>query len=73
MPFESAHDLAALKALGIYRVVTPTECVALGKSLEANDAIMVFNPMLAGLPEKFSWSSLELLASQVLPQLRGTG
>jgi len=70
MPFAQVTDLAALKALGIYRVVTPDECVALAKSLEAKGSVMIFNAMLAGLPEKVSWASLELLASKVLPKLR---
>ncbi len=70
MPFAKAVDLDALKALGIYRVVTPEECVRLGQSLQASNSVMIFNPMIAGLPETMSWSSLELFASKVLPKLR---
>jgi alkanesulfonate monooxygenase SsuD/methylene tetrahydromethanopterin reductase-like flavin-dependent oxidoreductase (luciferase family) len=71
MPWSGAAtlDIAALQALGIYRVVTPDECVALAHSLAASDRVMIFNAMLAGLPEKLSWSSLELFASKVLPRL----
>jgi len=70
MPWSTpTPDPAALKALGIYRVVTPDECVELAHSLAASDRIMIFNTMLAGLPEKLSWSSLELLAAKVLPRL----
>jgi alkanesulfonate monooxygenase SsuD/methylene tetrahydromethanopterin reductase-like flavin-dependent oxidoreductase (luciferase family) len=70
MPFMPATDLPSLKTGGTYRVVTPEECIAIGKSLEARDSVMIFNPMLSGLPETLSWSSLELFASKVLPKLR---
>lgn len=72
MPFAQVTDLEELKKLGIYRVVTPDECLALGRSLEASNSVMIFNAMLAGLPEELSWSSLELFATKVLPQLRST-
>jgi len=50
-------------------VGTPEDCIELGKSLHAQDTVMIFNAMLAGLPEELSWSCLELVASRVLPAL----
>lgn len=70
MPFQSVASVEELKALGLYAVVTPEECIALGKKLHQQDTVMIFNAMLAGLPEALSWSSLELFAAKVLPQLR---
>jgi alkanesulfonate monooxygenase SsuD/methylene tetrahydromethanopterin reductase-like flavin-dependent oxidoreductase (luciferase family) len=69
MPFRPVEDVAGLKALGIYQVVTPDECIALARDLEARNALMVFNATLAGLDEKTSWASLELFASKVLPHI----
>jgi alkanesulfonate monooxygenase SsuD/methylene tetrahydromethanopterin reductase-like flavin-dependent oxidoreductase (luciferase family) len=69
-PFKEAENIDELKNLGVYRVVTPDECVALGKSLESQGTVMIMNAMMAGLPEAISWSSLELFATKVLPRLR---
>jgi alkanesulfonate monooxygenase SsuD/methylene tetrahydromethanopterin reductase-like flavin-dependent oxidoreductase (luciferase family) len=69
-PFKEADSIDELKRLGVYRVVTPDECVALGKSLESRGIIMVLNAMMAGLPEDLSWSSLELFRTKVWPQLQ---
>lgn len=70
MPYQSVADMAALKAQGLYKVVTPEECIALGQKLHQQDSVMIFNAMLAGLPEALSWSSLELFAAKVLPALK---
>lgn len=71
MPFQAADGLDALKATGLYKVVTPDECLAIGQSLFERDIVMIFNPTLCGMDEKFSWASLELFAHKVLPRLRG--
>ncbi|API58674.1 hypothetical protein BSL82_04575 [Tardibacter chloracetimidivorans] len=71
VPFTAMEDVAALKASGVYRVVTPAECVDLAAALDERGAAMIFNPLLCGMPEELSWSSLELFASQVLPAIRG--
>ena len=69
VPFRAVEDIDALKATGIYQVVTPEECVALGKTLHERGIVMTINPTLCGLEEEFSWSSLELFADKVLPNL----
>jgi alkanesulfonate monooxygenase SsuD/methylene tetrahydromethanopterin reductase-like flavin-dependent oxidoreductase (luciferase family) len=51
---------------GVYRVVTPDECVAL-----ANDVgTLVLHPLMGGMPPALGWASLELFAKKVLPRLR---
>lgn len=69
MPFKAASGMEELKATGLYEVVTPDECIKLARRLYADNAILTFNPMLAGLDERFSWSSLELFTSKVLPHI----
>ena len=63
-------DLDGIKASGIYRVVTPEECVALAGEVGPLGAI-ILHPLLAGMPPELGWESLELFASRVLPSLRG--
>lgn len=69
MPFKPVEDIAGLKAIGIYRVVTPDECIALAQELGAKNALMIFNATLGGMDEKVSWASLELFEAKVLPHL----
>jgi alkanesulfonate monooxygenase SsuD/methylene tetrahydromethanopterin reductase-like flavin-dependent oxidoreductase (luciferase family) len=61
-------DLAAVRASGVYQVVTPDECVELAKALEP-DQPLVFHPLMGGMPPDLGWASLELFASKVLPRL----
>lgn len=62
-------DLDAVKASGVYRVVTPDECVALADELGDAGALL-FHPLMGGLPPELGWESLELFAAKVLPKLR---
>ena len=51
---------------GVYRIVTPDECVAL-----ANDVgTLVLHPLMGGMPPDLGWASLELFTKKVLPRLR---
>jgi alkanesulfonate monooxygenase SsuD/methylene tetrahydromethanopterin reductase-like flavin-dependent oxidoreductase (luciferase family) len=62
-----ARTVDDLKRSGVYRVVTPEECVALANEVGA----IVLHPLMGGLPPALGWQSLELFASKVLPRLRG--
>src|SRR2546423_10587624 len=68
----SATDPGQLREEGIYRVVTPDECVALAEELGPAGAI-VLHPLLCGMPVELGWESLELFAARVLPRLRPQG
>jgi alkanesulfonate monooxygenase SsuD/methylene tetrahydromethanopterin reductase-like flavin-dependent oxidoreductase (luciferase family) len=63
-----AANLDQLRASGVYRVVTPDECVALANEVGAMGAV-VFHPLMGGMPAELGWESLELFASKVLPRL----
>jgi alkanesulfonate monooxygenase SsuD/methylene tetrahydromethanopterin reductase-like flavin-dependent oxidoreductase (luciferase family) len=63
------EDLAAVQASGVYRVVTPDECVTLAEALEPEQPL-VFHPLMGGMPPDLGWESLELFAAKVLPRLR---
>ncbi|MFN2589872.1 MAG: LLM class flavin-dependent oxidoreductase [Actinomycetota bacterium] len=64
----SAETLEDLKAEGIYRVVTPEECIDLAKELGPTGSI-VLHPLLCGMPVELGWESLELFAAKVLPHI----
>jgi len=61
-----ARDAAELRKSGVYRVVTPDECVALAEETGQ----VLFHPLMGGLPPALGWESLELFARKVLPRLR---
>lgn len=61
-----AQTLDELQRSGVYKVVTPDECVALARSV----GTLVLHPLMGGMPPALGWRGLELFASDVLPQLR---
>ena len=67
----SAPDVDALRKEGIYRVVTPDECVALAEELSPGGAL-VLHPLLCGMPAELGWESLRLFHERVLPRIRPT-
>lgn len=59
------ETVEALRASGIYNVLTPEECIDAVRS-RGVDTTLVVNPMIGGLPPDRAWASLELLADRVL-------
>ncbi|MER5207043.1 LLM class flavin-dependent oxidoreductase [Streptomyces sp. NPDC002825] len=59
----AATTVPELRAEGVYRVVTPDECLALG--LES----LVLHPLCGGMPVEEGWRSLRLFCDGVLPRL----
>ncbi len=68
-PYRPTTDADALRASGLYRVVSPEECVALAAAL-GPDGTLLLHPLMGGLPPELGWSSLELFATRVLPRIR---
>jgi alkanesulfonate monooxygenase SsuD/methylene tetrahydromethanopterin reductase-like flavin-dependent oxidoreductase (luciferase family) len=62
-----AQAIDELRRSGVYRVVTPDECVALAQETGR----VILHPLMGGLAPDLAWQSLELFASRVLPRLRG--
>ncbi|MFF9605975.1 LLM class flavin-dependent oxidoreductase [Streptomyces sp. NPDC014684] len=61
----AATTVAGLRAEGVYRVLTPEQCVGLG--LEN----LVLHPLVGGMPPAEGWRSLRLFTERVVPALRG--
>ncbi|WP_426404321.1 LLM class flavin-dependent oxidoreductase [Streptomyces sp. R-07] len=59
----AATTVAELRAEGVYRIVTPEECLALG--LES----LVLHPLCGGMPVEEGWRSLRLFCDGVLPRI----
>lgn len=63
---ESVKDV---RASGVYRVVTPDECVELAEEL-GDSGSLVFHPLMGGIPPELARESLELFEAKVLPRIR---
>jgi len=65
-----AKDVDEVRKSGVYRVVTPDECVELASEL-GDFGTLVLHPLMGGIPPDVAWESLELFERKVLPRLRG--
>jgi hypothetical protein len=65
----TADDLRRERACTI---IEPAECVALARTL-GNDGMLEFHPLAGGADPELGWSSLHLVADEVLPVLRREG
>ncbi|GAA2780074.1 LLM class flavin-dependent oxidoreductase [Streptomyces rameus] len=61
----AATSVEQLRAEGVYRILTPEQCVAQG--LDS----LVLHPLAGGMPVEEGWRSLRLFAERVLPALEG--
>jgi alkanesulfonate monooxygenase SsuD/methylene tetrahydromethanopterin reductase-like flavin-dependent oxidoreductase (luciferase family) len=61
----AAESVEELRAEGVYRILTPQECVEQGL------ANLVVHPLAGGMPVEEGWRSLRLFAERVLPALNG--
>lgn len=59
----AATSVDELRAEGVYRILTPDECVA--QCLDN----LVLHPLAGGMPVEEGWRSLRLFAERVLPEL----
>jgi len=70
--FKGLNSLQGVKDSGIFRVVTPEECLVLVAQASEAGRDVGFAPLIAGLDPKIGWQSLELFAEKVLPKVRAT-
>ncbi|MFE9554454.1 LLM class flavin-dependent oxidoreductase [Streptomyces sp. NPDC006692] len=59
----AATTVDELRAEGVYRIVTPEQCAALGADS------LVLHPLCGGMPVDEGWRSLHLFCERVLPAL----
>jgi alkanesulfonate monooxygenase SsuD/methylene tetrahydromethanopterin reductase-like flavin-dependent oxidoreductase (luciferase family) len=65
----AATNIDELRSEGLYRVVSPDECVALAEELGPGGTI-IMRPLMSGMPAELGWESLELFRTKVLPRIR---
>lgn len=63
-----ATTVEELRSEGVYRIVTPDECVALGG--DSGGDSLVLHPLCGGMPVDEGWRSLHLFCEDVLPRLK---
>ncbi|MFY1679020.1 LLM class flavin-dependent oxidoreductase [Streptomyces sp. WMMC905] len=62
-----ARTVEELRAEGVYRVLTPQECVELAAQ---DSAATVLHPLVGGMPPEEGWRGVRLFCERVLPRLR---
>jgi alkanesulfonate monooxygenase SsuD/methylene tetrahydromethanopterin reductase-like flavin-dependent oxidoreductase (luciferase family) len=72
-PFQKVDDVAAVRATGLYEIVTPEACLTLMDRLAAAGQAFVLTPLLAGLAPEVAWPSLTAFFEDVLPRFRAGG
>jgi hypothetical protein len=58
-------DANELRRQGIYRVVTPDECIDIARAEDR----LIFKPLVGGMDPDIGWEGLKLVADKVLPKL----
>ncbi len=64
-----AASAEALRAEGLYRVLTPAECIARAKAGGPHTAFVLY-PLCGGIPPALAWESVRIYVEEVLPALR---
>ncbi|HEY5153683.1 MAG TPA: LLM class flavin-dependent oxidoreductase [Acidimicrobiales bacterium] len=67
-----ATTVDALRAEGVYQILTPEECVAVAGEIGPFGA-MTHHPLCGATPPEYGWASLELYVDRVLPHVRNAG
>jgi alkanesulfonate monooxygenase SsuD/methylene tetrahydromethanopterin reductase-like flavin-dependent oxidoreductase (luciferase family) len=70
--YKPVETIEELKAMPIFQVLTPEQCVAYAQNL-GSDGELCFNPLMGGLDPALSWESLYLFEQEVLPELVDKG
>lgn len=66
---QSAESADALRKSGNYLVLTPDEGLSYCREQRDLGRHIVINPLICGIDPEFSWKSLELITSRIIPQL----
>ena len=68
-PFQSLRDVEALRASGLYKILTPDQCIDFIAAQHAANRYVNISPLCGGMHPDIAWESLELLGKEVLPKL----
>jgi alkanesulfonate monooxygenase SsuD/methylene tetrahydromethanopterin reductase-like flavin-dependent oxidoreductase (luciferase family) len=62
----AAKTVEEVRKSGVYRVVTPDDCVQIAKQYGR----IILHPLMGGIPPELGWEGLKLFESKVLPRIR---
>ncbi|MFE2430768.1 LLM class flavin-dependent oxidoreductase [Streptomyces sp. NPDC059373] len=65
----AAGTVEELRREGVYRILTPEECVAFAEA-GGEQTSLVLHPLCGGMPVDEGWRSLRLFAEHVLPRVK---
>lgn len=71
-PYGEFENAEALRASGLYQVLTPEQCIELARTLGPGGQLYV-HPLIAGIDADIGRETLRLLGERVLPALREAG
>lgn len=66
---QNTESAEALRASGNYLVLTPDEGLSYCREQRDLGRHVAINPLICGIDPEFSWKSLELIASKIIPEL----
>ena len=69
-PFEGMDGLEALKASGLYRVMTPEDCIKACEDADKLGGDIGLSPVIAGLDPKIGWKNIEMFCDKVMPHVK---
>jgi hypothetical protein len=69
VPYQPIEDPNALRASGLYPVLTPDELIERARALGPLGSV-ILHPLMGGMDPELSWESLRLVEQRVLPALR---
>src|SRR5207244_3490083 len=64
----ATDSAAALREEGVYRVITPEDCIRLAQETGPQGSL-ILHPLCGGMPVDEGWRSLHLFTERVLPRL----
>jgi alkanesulfonate monooxygenase SsuD/methylene tetrahydromethanopterin reductase-like flavin-dependent oxidoreductase (luciferase family) len=66
--YAEIDDPEALRAMGIYQLLTPAECI---ESILAQGPVrlVMFHPLMGGVSPELAWKNLRLFETEVLPHI----
>jgi len=67
-PYRGRVDADSARQNPAYQVMTPEQVIGLGQGLGSN-GLLLFNPLMGGIPIHEAWRMLRLLETRVLPHL----
>jgi hypothetical protein len=64
--YEPVADPEVLRNMGMYRVMTPQQCIDM-VTAAGDESTFMLHPLMGGVPPTLAWENLRAIETQVLP------